>query len=246
MRQRYVIRLIVRLLIAGLCLFLYFVRPATFDVLSGWRFFQTISPLHIVWLIWLVNMLIQLFPSTGLVSIGSQKLFRQKAHLVRPEPNIAELRMSIRAANQAALKVAVVWLLLTALIGVARGIGWISSRELFLLIVFFYVSDLICVLFWCPFQKLLMKNRCCATCRIFNWDQIMIMTPALFMTGFFTTSLLLLSLIILLIWEVAFIRAPERFLEISNQTLSCRFCTDHLCRRHTDRPSCGEDRAGSV
>lgn len=232
MRQRYLMRFVFRLIIAGLCLYLYIIRPAEFDVLAGWRFFHEFSPLHIVWLIWLGNMLLQLIPTSGLVSSGSQKIFRRHLDPVRPEPETAVLRAAVRDANRAALKVAGVWLVLTSLIGLARQTGWFAQSELFLLIVFFYVADLICVLFWCPFQRLLMKNRCCTTCRIFNWDQIMMMTPALFMTGFYTTSLLMVSIIVLLAWEVTFIRHPNRFLEVSNQVLSCQFCTDHLCYRH--------------
>ena len=53
--------------------------------------------------------------------------------------------------------------------------------------VLFYVCDLICVLIWCPF-RLIMKNRCCTTCRIFNWDHLMMFSPLIFVGGLLTRS----------------------------------------------------------
>ena len=44
----------------------------------------------------------------------------------------------------------------------------------------FSVCDLICILFFCPFQTWMMHNRCCTTCRIYNWDFAMMFTPLIF------------------------------------------------------------------
>ena len=66
--------------------------------------------------------------------------------------------------------------------------GVLDRANLFMISVLFYVCDLICVLIWCPF-RLIMKNRCCTTCRIFNWDHLMMFSPLIFLDGFFTRSL---------------------------------------------------------
>ena len=63
------------------------------------------------------------------------------------------------------------------------------------------MCDLICVLIWCPF-RLIMKNRCCTTCRIFNWDHLMMFSPLIFMGGFFASSLVILSAVAWLVWEL--------------------------------------------
>ena len=73
--------------------------------------------------------------------------------------------------------------------------------HLFLFTVFFYVCDLICVLIWCPF-RLLMRNRCCTTCRIFNWDHLMMFAPMLFVRSFYAQSLLLMSLVVFIILKL--------------------------------------------
>lgn len=107
----------------------------------------------------------------------------------------------------------------------------LGKAELFLLCVCFYVCDLICVLFFCPFRIFFLKNRCCATCRIFNWDHLMMFSPFVFAAGFFTLSLFFLALLVFVVWEAAFHLHPERFWEQTNAALGCAACTDRLCGR---------------
>ena len=88
---------------------------------------------------------------------------------------------------------------------------------------------MVCVLFFCPYQVLFLKNRCCTTCRIYNWDYFMMCTPLIFVPHFFTWGLLALSVIILLKWEITALKFPERFCENTNDCLSCKNCQDKLC-----------------
>ena len=118
-----------------------------------------------------------------------------------------------------------------AVIGVLKKASVIDNRLLLVIITVFYVCDLICVLFWCPFKEWVMKNRCCNTCRIFNWDYFMMFLPGIFCKGFFTISLLAMSLITLAIWEIYNMKYPERFWEGSNDAIKCRNCTEYLCGR---------------
>lgn len=76
----------------------------------------------------------------------------------------------------------ILWCLLIAAIGLLHRFGVIDRTALFMISVLFYVCDLICVLIWCPF-RLIMKNRCCTTCRIFNWDHLMMFSPLIFMAA---------------------------------------------------------------
>ena len=107
----------------------------------------------------------------------------------------------------------------------------IGRAEIFLICMFFYVCDLICVLFWCPFRVFLMKNRCCTTCRIFNWDHIMMFVPFVFSGGFYGLSLFAMSALVFAVWEAAFHLHPERFWERTNASLRCSQCSDVLCGR---------------
>ena len=95
--------------------------------------------------------------------------------------------------------------------------------------MFYAVSDIICILYWCPFQTLVMKNTCCAQCRIYNWDYAMMFTPLVFIGGFWALSLFLCGFAILLKWEFDYYRYPHRFAEETNEYLSCDGCNERLC-----------------
>ena len=87
----------------------------------------------------------------------------------------------------------------------------------------------ICILFFCPFQTWFMKNKCCGSCRIYNWDYAMMFTPLFFVRENYAWSLLVLSSALLVRWEVTFYLHPERFSENTNEYLMCRNCTERLC-----------------
>ena len=59
------------MIIAGLVLYLYFSHQEAFDVLTRWSFFQRLSPLHVLWCIWVVDMLAQLLPVRSKIALGS-------------------------------------------------------------------------------------------------------------------------------------------------------------------------------
>ncbi len=116
---------------------------------------------------------------------------------------------------------------------IGRGAAY-EEQALLVWVLFYFLFDMICVVLWCPIQLLVMRNRCCTTCQIFNWDAIMTVTPLLLIAGnptcaWFTWPLLILAFVILLRWELAFARHPERFDERTNASLSCVNCADKLC-----------------
>lgn len=214
--------------------------PEQFDVMSGWNFFKEFSLFHILWVIWMADMLLQIFPSRKYLPLGSSK-FSLKDFIPREIKNIRNLEnllSYIKKCNRDTIKIGIVWFLLTAAIGVLYFSGIIGRNMLLVLSVAFYVCDLICVLFWCPFRVWFMKNRCCTTCRIFNWDHMMMFSPIVFVPGFFTWSLCAGALIVLAIWEVSFALHPERFYEGTNEALKCSNCTDRLCG---ERRNCAAD-----
>lgn len=98
-----------------------------------------------------------------------------------------------------------------------------------LLSLAYSVCDMICILFFCPFQTWFMKNKCCGSCRIYNWDYAMMFTPLIFVKGWYTWSILILAIGLLLNWELLVVKHPERFSESTNAALSCANCTEKLC-----------------
>lgn len=142
-----------------------------------------------------------------------------------------EMRSSIRENRVAEIvPVVVFWMLLNALVAmILLYFGTLSPQACLLWSLLYFVADMVCVVAWCPFQVILMRNRCCTTCQIFNWDAIMAVTPLLFVPCPFSWLLLVVALIVLVRWEAAFLRNPERFDERTNASLSCSNCTDKLC-----------------
>ena len=233
-RKRYILRLIGRCLVFVICCVLCFFAPQEFNILEGTNFFSRPSLLHIFWLIWGVDMFLQIIPIKNTLPLGSMKLFASRFKPIRDKINYEALQSYILTTTKAAYKVFLLWGALIAVIGILYWIGIISKMGLFMISVCFYVCDLICVLIWCPF-RLLMKTRCCTTCRIFNWDHLMMLSPLIFMGGFYAVSLVMLAILAWFIWELCIMLYPERFWDKSNAALKCSECTDKLCTQYCQK-----------
>jgi len=233
-RKLYFARLIGRCAVLLICLMLLLIAPEEFQILQGTNFFRGFSPLHLLWLIWVIDMIAQIFPIQKHISIGSLKVFRQQFRPIREKINRKALRAYIVSTTRAAFWVMLLWCLLIAAIGAMHFSGWLNETALFFITVIFYICDLICVLIWCPF-RLMMKNRCCTTCRIFNWDHLMMFSPMLFVPSVYCLSLFGLSLLVFLVWECCIALFPERFWEHSNAALQCANCTDKLCTQYCQK-----------
>ena len=230
-RKIYIARLVGRCLVFVICTLLYLFHPESFAVLNGFQFFKTLSPLHLLWIIWVMDMFLQIIPIKNKLSLGSQKLFANHFKPIREKVNYEALRNYIVSTTKAAYKVFLLWCLLIAAIGALYYTGVLDKANLFMISVLFYVCDLICVLIWCPF-RLILKNRCCTTCRIFNWDHLMMFSPLIFMGGFYAGSLVAMAAVAWLVWELCVMMYPERFWDHSNEALKCSECTDKLCTQY--------------
>ena len=231
-RKLYQNRFVFRCAVFVLTVLLYFFAPGQFDVLYGFECFHKFSVLDILWLIWMADMLLQLIPTKQYWPLGSRKFFKDTFQPLKDfmETNDHGLLEFIYKSNRDTIKIGLVWFLLTAVIGAAYFLfPFVDKKILLLLSVAFYVCDLICVLFWCPFRVWFMKNRCCTTCRIFNWDHMMMFSPIVFIPGFYTWTLCLAALAVFFVWEITFALHPERFWEGTNAALKCSNCTDRLC-----------------
>ena len=229
-RKQYFARLVGRIVIFIAC-FIMCIQPKFYDILDGMNFFKEFHPLHFLWLIWIFDMILQIIPFKNKVALGSQKLFANRFKPILKKINYKELKNHIKKSTASAYKVFGMWALLILVIGVFYYFNIINKIWLFMISVFFYVCDLICVLIWCPF-RLIMKNKCCTTCRIFNWDHLMMFSPLIFCGGFFSISLVVIALLAWLVWELCLFIYPERFFEKTNGALRCSKCTDKLCTQY--------------
>lgn len=233
-RKIYMERLVLRCIILVLCILLFIYRPYEFEIVKGNNFFQRFSVLHLLWMIWISDMIIQLIPVKDKMSLGSQKYFKQRFRPIREKINYQALRDYIISTTKSAYLVMILWISMLVAIGTLYYKAIINDAILLLISIVFYVCDLICVLIWCPF-RLILKNRCCTTCRIFNWDHLMMFTPLIFTLSFYSYSLIILSVIIWFIWELCVMLYPERFWEYSNVALRCSECTDKLCTQYCQK-----------
>ena len=233
-RKKYIARLIGRIIAFICAAALLIVAPEQFEVLEGWEFFSSFSLLHILWGIWVIDIVCQLIPIKRKLALGSLKLFKNRFKPITEKINKEALKSHIVSATKSAYKVLLIWAVLLGVIGALYYTDIINTRILFLISVAFYVCDLICVLIWCPF-RLIMKNKCCTTCRIFNWDHLMMFTPLMFAWSFYSTSLLVMAFLAFLVWEMAVLIYPERFWERSNSALKCSECTDKLCTQYCQK-----------
>ena len=175
----------------------------------------------VIWCIFALEMFLRFFPSR-MESMGCQKQF---AHNYRPTGK----HIATVPKDHSRFWVGVSWIALNALIAAMYFAGWIDKGILILIALAYSVCDMICILFFCPFQTWFMKNKCCGTCRIYNWDYAMMFTPLLFVGGVWSWSLLALSIGLLLRWEIAYVLHPEYFYEETNCSLSCAQCREKLC-----------------
>ncbi|MBQ8605651.1 MAG: hypothetical protein IJ408_02850 [Clostridia bacterium] len=233
LRKVYIARLIARCIAFVLVLLLLIFKPAEFEVLNGFNFFKRFSLLHLLWGVWVIDMLFQLIPAKSFISIGSQKHFKQFFRPLKEKINKKALKEYIVTTTKSAYLVFILWVVLVGGIGILTHLGILNNNISFMISTAFYVFDLICVVIWCPF-RIMINTRCCTTCRIFNWDHMMMFTPMSFIPGFFSASLIGIAAVVFIVWELCVLLYPERFWENTNESLRCINCTDKLCN-HTVR-----------
>ena len=229
-RKKYFIRLYFRILIFIACIIMCF-KPNFYDILNGMNFFKEFHILHILWFIWIVDIFLQIIPIKNKIALGSQKLFKNRYKASDKPISLEKIKNYIVKTTKSAYIVMIIWTVLTLIIGLLYYFNVINKTGMFMISIFFYMCDLICVLVWCPF-RLTMKNKCCTTCRIFNWDHLMMFSPLIFIGGFYSISLVVMSVLAWLVWELCVMIYPERFWEITNESLRCAKCTDKLCTQY--------------
>lgn len=178
-----------------------------------------------VWLLFVLEMVFRFFPAR-FESMGCQKQFGRNYRA--KEENGEKLRPQ-KPAWWCTFLSAAFWFMLNGAFGVLYYTGIFDEGILVLISLAYAVCDMICVLFFCPFQTWIMRNKCCTSCRIYNWDYAMMFTPLIFFKSFWGWSILGISLLLLLEWELLYRLHPERFTENTNCSLSCANCKEKLC-----------------
>jgi hypothetical protein len=245
MMWRYVIKFTIRIIIFFTSLVFYllyrdwataFLQRSFFTIdipgisaIPGIRF--GLTPIHGLWAIFMTLMIIHIF-FNGVSEKLTMALRKSKKQFYVPVENYDhyELLKFVQKQNVAAWTVMLVWLSFNAIFGILYLTGILAEADLLMLTIFYFLCDYICILIFCPFQTVIMKNKCCVNCRIYDWGHFMMFTPMLFIKSFFSWSLFFTSLVVLIRWEIVYAKHPEWFWEGSNQVLKCANCQDRTCR----------------
>ena len=215
------LKLVIRsvLLVSALALYIVNRVKSTGEPFGGYDKLPWL--LVVIWIIYAVEMFLRFFPSK-LESPGCQKQFaRNYLPTGEEKPRLQSWKRTF--------SVALAWVILNAAIGILYYTQVIDIGILVLISFAYGVCDMICILFFCPFQTWFMKNRCCTDCRIYNWDFAMMFTPYVFIPNVYTWSLLGMSLLLLFRWEITLHLHPERCAENTNACISCKNCNEKLC-----------------
>ena len=176
----------------------------------------------ILWIFFAVGMVLRIFPSK-FETIGCQKqLKRNYLPTGEEKPSLTSWK--------ATFSLTVAWIALNLVFGILYFTKIFDAGILILISLLYSVCDIVCILFFCPIRDWFLKNKCCTDCRIYNWDYAMMFTPLVFLPHPYTWSLLGLSLILLVIWEVMYKLYPERFAKNTNASLACQNCKEKPCR----------------
>jgi|SRR5690554_723672 len=228
MLKIYGVKLLIRIIVFAWGVLIYVKNKSGLIVSDSLSLANGIQPLHILWMILAAEIIQKFFPKAR-TSIGCRKHFKANYAPNMIKPAKSEITAWIKTENTAAKKVFALWFGGNLIIAALYYQQVLSESEMVMLTLCYYIGDLICVLLYCPFQFFIMKNRCCITCRIFNWDSLMIVTPLIFIPSFFSWSLVFLATLSFIRWESVFHRHPQRFWGKTNDNLKCGLCEEKLC-----------------
>lgn len=157
-----------------------------------------------------------------------------KSHYKKKTFNIDNLNKLHDKRNKKAIIILCLWLFCLTCLGILYLFKYVNTLFIIWLVFFFHFCDLICIYIWCPFG-LILGNKCCMDCRISNWDNFFRLSPLIFILNIYTTTLFILGVITLIVWEYQFTKHRERFYQTSNGNLNCTSCQNIHCRAHNKK-----------
>ena len=120
-------------------------------ILMSQPFWHGFTLIHFIWFVFMGLMLMHLIPNNRL----SMAWKKAKETEFRPVENYDELKLLqfVQKQNIAAWKVMLLWLCFNAIWGTLYLFGVLTSSDLLMLTVFYFLCDYICILIFCPFRK---------------------------------------------------------------------------------------------
>lgn len=224
----YMLKFAFRLTAFGIMIYLYVKDKHKFYNYTITSPTEKFNFMHFMWMVFMGLMVLHIFPMK-IISMGAGKTCESN-YVPVPDYSKMELLTFVHNENKKAWKSMSVWLVGNGIVGILHYFGIICKPELLLITGFYFISDYICILIFCPFQTFGQKDRCCVNCRIFDWGHFMMFTPMLFIKTFYSWSLFFMGLLVIIHWEIKWTNHPERFWFGSNQMLRCVNCKDQTCK----------------
>jgi|LGOV01.1.fsa_nt_gb hypothetical protein len=181
----------------------------------------------------LVDSVIILLPKFNNM-IYSSKMDKKK-YIEVPNYNQDKLENQVKSNNKTAFMIFIIYFGIIVIFGLSYlSYDWFDRKFIYLIFFALNFSDYFCIVLWCPFQNLFLKNSCCNTCRISNWDRLMKFAILIFIPNFYTISIFVLAVIIFLYWEFQHFKNPQMFYQISNKNLWCINCDVKKCQKNQE------------
>lgn len=152
----------------------------------------------------------------------------------RPALRTAGLTPSARPQGHVG-RVLGVWALAFLLCVAVRFTPW-GQRLIVVLSLLAYMLDVGFMHVYCPFRRLALRNRCCATCRIYHLRYPMLVTGIILMPDIAAWIVSILSLALFVAWEYEYARLHIR-LNDTGVLAGCR------CGQYSSCTGCRENRA---
>jgi len=183
-----------------------------------------------IYILFIIDSLTVLIPKINYDNYS--KLHQIENYTLRHNYDESIMLKGLIKANYRALFVFIIYFGFLLFIGIWFLISEHITKD-YIIIAFLLLNtaDYLAILYWCPFQKIFLTNKCCLTCRISNWDRLMKFFILVFIPNAFTITLFILGLAIFIQWEVAHHLHPERFYQISNKGIACSNCIETHCKK---------------
>ena len=218
---------VIRVLLLAAAVCFYFADRGKINFLKIFDLGFSGAFLWIIWVMLATEMLLRIFPNK-FISMGARKHFAGSYKAAAySEKTAAYTSVKAAALHKGAFLSALFWFSVSAVILIALFFSGILTPEAVTVLVLIYaVADLFFIAVFCPFRVLFMRNQCCVVCRIYNWDYFMMCAPMILFPGFYSISLVLLSVAVLLRWEISLQKNPHFFMRETNERLRCEQCTE--------------------
>lgn len=213
-----------RCVLLGIAVLLGLVGRNFAETVFTYPLFWKVRTYHLLWGFIIFEMILVFIPGLKHFT-GCGKIYEHNYIPIPHDPD--KLKSYTRKYNIRALYSGLIWIALIGLFALLRN----HRYWLVMIALLFYFFDQLFVNVWCPFKNWIVHNRCCATCRIYNWGFPIAVSPLIYIPSFWSWSLILVAIGMVVQWERLHYKHPERFSEISNQTLQCKNCNDK-CRNY--------------